>query len=140
MIGKLLGVDHGLKRIGVAASDALGISARELAIIESEDAAYDELKRLAHEQNAIGLVVGVPSNEGNTEQADIVRKWVTGLEAAIDLPVVLWDEQLTSADAKELARQQKRPPRAPIDDLAARVLLQSYINALADGLAKPPGA
>jgi len=140
MIGKLIGIDHGLKRVGVAVSDALGISARELALIEVEtDAAtYTELKRLAAEQNAVAFVVGMPHNEGNTEQAEAVQAWVTGLKATTPLPVVIWDEQLSSADAKQLAKQQKRPPRQPIDDLAARVILQSYINALADGLAPPP--
>jgi RNase H-fold protein (predicted Holliday junction resolvase) len=49
---------------------------------------------------------------------------------------VLWDEQLTSEDAKELAREKRRKPDAPIDDLAARLILQSYIDALRDGLAE----
>ncbi len=140
MIGRLLGIDHGLSRVGVAVSDALGITAKELALIdvESNEQTYAELQRLAQAENVAAFVVGVPSNEGNTEQADIVRKWTNGLRGHITLPVVLWDEQLSSADAKALAKQQKRSPRAPIDDLAARVILQSYINALADGLAPPP--
>lgn len=140
MIGRLLGIDHGLSRVGVAVSDALGITAKELTLIEvkSDDQTYAELQRLAQAENAVAFVVGVPSNEGNTEQADIVREWADGLRENVTLPVVLWDEQLSSADAKALAKQQKRAPRAPIDDLAARVILQSYINALADGLAPPP--
>ena len=139
MIGKLIGIDHGLKRVGVAVSDALGISAREIAIVEQNDDTYTELKRLAREQNAVGFVVGLPSNVGgSSEQADIVTEWVNGLKEAAELPVKLWDEQLSSADAKEIAKQQKRKPADPVDDLAARVILQSYINALADGLAEPP--
>ncbi len=140
-IGRLLGIDHGLKRVGVAVSDALGISARELTIIEgpSDEAVYAEIKRLAQEQLAVGIVVGVPTNEGDTKQADIVKVWVKGLIAVVSVPVVLWDEQLSSADAKELAREQRRKQNERIDDLAARVILQSYINAVADGLAEPPG-
>lgn len=140
MIGRLLGLDHGTVRIGVAVSDALGISARELAILPNNgEATYAEIKRLATEQNAVGLVVGHPSNLGGSgEQARQVEVWAAALREATGLPLCLWDEQLSSADAKELAREQKRKPKAPIDDLAARVILQSYINALADGLAQPP--
>jgi RNase H-fold protein (predicted Holliday junction resolvase) len=50
---------------------------------------------------------------------------------------MLWDEHLSSEDAKELARHRRRKPTDPIDDLAARVILQSYIDALHDGLASP---
>ena len=115
MIGRLLGIDHGLSRVGVAVSDALGITAKELALIdvESDEQTYAELQRLAQAENAAAFVVGVPSNEGNTEQADIVREWANGLRGHITLPVVLWDEQLSSADAKALAKQQKRSP-APL--------------------------
>jgi putative holliday junction resolvase len=141
-IGRLLGVDHGLKRVGVAVSDALGISARELAIVAgpSDEAVYAEIKRLVNEQLAVGVIVGLPSNEGDTKQADIVKLWVKGLREVVTVPVVLWDEQLSSADAKELAKELRRKPSERIDDLAARVILQSYINAVADGLAEPPSA
>ena len=140
MIGKLLGIDHGLRRIGVAVSDAIGISARELTILENSDDDYvfGMMCQIADEKQVVGIVVGYPSNEGNTEQADVVKDWVHKLENTIAIPVILWDEQLSSTDAKILARQLKRKPQTPIDDLAARVILQSYINAIADGLAKPP--
>lgn len=140
MIGRLMGIDHGLKRVGVAVSDGLGISARELTIVHYNNPAelYRALKRLAQEQLIVGVVIGLPTNEGNTEQADIVQAWATELYAQLKLPQILWDEQLSSADAKALAREQRRKPQAPIDDLAARVILQSYLNALADGLAMPP--
>lgn len=142
MIGRLLGIDHGLKRIGIAVSDGMGITAREIAILDNpndDPALYAQIKKLAHEQFAVGLVIGLPSNDGgNTEQADLVREWAKGLYTATKLPLVLWDEQLSSADAKAIARQQKRKPQAPIDDLAARVILKSYIDALNDNLAEAP--
>jgi RNase H-fold protein (predicted Holliday junction resolvase) len=56
----------------------------------------------------------------------------------VPLPVLLWDEQLTSLDAAEIAQRQRRRRDAPLDDLAARVMLQSYLDALRDGLAQPP--
>jgi RNase H-fold protein (predicted Holliday junction resolvase) len=69
-----------------------------------------------------------------------VRAWVEHLRAATTLPIVLWDEQLTTVDAQDLARSLRRKPRAPVDDLAARLMLQSYLDALRDGLAEPPPA
>lgn len=141
MIGKLLGIDHGLKRIGLAVSDALGISSRPLTVLDNTD--FDTvaaaLQQHIDQQQIAAVVVGVPTNERSTEQADIVQEWVAKLQPGLPCPVVLWDEQLTSADAKALAKQLKRPPQDPIDDLAASVMLQSYLNALADGLATPPG-
>jgi RNase H-fold protein (predicted Holliday junction resolvase) len=64
------------------------------------------------------------------------------LSNTTELPVILWNEQFSSEDAKVLARQKRRKPADPIDDLAARVILQSYIdslhNSLAADLVSPP--
>lgn len=139
--GRLLGIDHGLKRIGIAVSDPSRLVARELAIIQRKSNAEDleKITRMIDEQAAAALVIGVPTNyEGSESQAGIVKAWVKRLAKNVPLPIVLWDEQLTSADARELARQQRRKPDAPIDDLAARLMLQSYLDALRDGLAEPP--
>ncbi len=139
--GKLLGIDHGLVRIGVAVSDPMRLVARELTIIErrtrQED--FERINRLAEQENVVGVVVGIPSDPDATPdehtQADTVRRWVERYRATTHLPIVLWDEHLTSEDAKALARQQKRRFRQPIDDLAARLILQSYLDALRDGMA-----
>jgi len=143
MIGKLLGIDHGLARIGIAVSDAMGVSARELRVIKrkSKQEDFDLINEIAAKENVVALVVGIPHNdapEGVHTQADTVRTWIQRLSETTSLPIVEWDEQLTSEDAKELAKMQKRHVRDPIDDLAARLILQSYLNALHDGLATPP--
>ncbi len=144
MIGKLLGIDHGLARIGLAVSDATGLIARELDIIhrQSKREDFEKLLRHAHEQQAVGFVVGLPVNYEATEQTithtQKVLNWVEYLKPYTTLPIILWDEQLSSHDAAELARQKRRPIKAPIDDLAARVILQSYLDALRDGLAELP--
>lgn len=143
-IGRLLGIDHGLARIGLAVSDATGSVARELSIIKrtSKQADFLKLKQVIREQRVTALVIGLPMNyeaePGSFTQADKVRNWVGYLREEVDLPIVLWDEQLTSADASELARQKRRKPSEPIDDLAARGILQSYLDAVRDGLADPP--
>ncbi len=147
MIGRLLGIDHGEKRIGLAVSDAMGVSARELAIIESRGSQRDfaAIQDFALAENVVGIVVGVPHNPnapaGVKTQAEVVRAWIADLRQALDLPVVEVSEYLTSEEARRLARDQKRGNRDKIDDLAARVILQSYLDALSYGSATfPPSA
>ena len=137
MPGKLLGIDHGLKRIGLAVSDTSRLVARELAIIrrESRQKDFEQINRLASDEQVAGIIVGLPEDEHPGKQATIVRKWAERLAETTSLPIILWDEQLSSVDAQNLARQKRRKPDEPIDDLAARVILQSYLDAVRDGLA-----
>lgn len=143
MIGKLLGIDHGIARIGLAVSDPLGIAARALRIVERTSKVEDFalINRIARDEQVVAVVIGIPYNDapqGVHTQADTVRLWGERYSKTTRLPIVYWDEQLTSEDAKELAKLQKRSPRDPIDDLAAQLILQSYLNALSDGLATLP--
>ena len=139
--GRLLGIDHGIKRIGLAVCDPLRMVAREVMILErrSRQEDFDAINTLAAREQVVGVIVGLPSTleaePGAYTQADTVRLWVERYSATTNLPILLWDEQLTSEDAKELARLQKRGITGPIDDLAARLILQSYLDALHDGLA-----
>jgi putative Holliday junction resolvase len=140
---KLLGIDHGSKRIGLAICDSLGMFARELMIIRrTSDDEFARIQQIAAQEGAEGIVIGVPTNyeahPGQQSQADEVRQWIDRLSRIVNLPLVLWDEQLSSADARDLARSKRRKPSEPIDDLAARVILQSYLDAVRDGLAKLP--
>lgn len=142
--GKLLGIDHGIKRIGIAVSDMNWLLARELTVIKRKSKAEDftRIRHIIDEQKAVALVIGIPTNyeaaPGTHTQADTVRLWVQRLQEVVALPVVFWDEQLSSEDAQVMARQQRRKPSLPIDDLAARVILQSYLDALRDGLTDAP--
>ncbi len=141
---RLLGIDHGLKRIGLAVSDEMRLVARELTIIKrkSKKEDFERINRTAEEQRVVAFIVGLPSDLDSAPdaytQADKVRRWVEQLTKTTSLPIIMWDEQLSSADARELARHQRRKSDEPIDDLAARVILQSYLDALRDGLATPP--
>ncbi len=141
---KLLAIDYGQRRLGLATCDATGLVARELVILTRESRAEDfaMIRRIANEEHIEALVVGLPFNEESperqSERCTMVRRWARRLAAAIGLQVTLWDEQLSSVDAQELARARKRGPRAPVDDLAARVILQSYLDAVRDGLAGEP--
>ena len=141
---RLLGIDHGLVRIGLAVSDSSGLVARELTIIKRktkrED--FEKINRIAAEQKVEGIVIGLPSNldlePGIHTQADTVRHWTEQLKATTSLPIVFWDEAMSSVDALEIARNKRRRSGEPLDDLAARVILQSYLDAVRDGLAEKP--
>jgi len=142
--GRLLGLDHGLARIGVAVSDPTGFVARILAIIErkSKREDFEKINRLAEQNSVIAFVIGLPNDldapEGKFTQADKVRNWVSAFTETTTLPIILWDEHMTTVDASEIAHQQGRKLRAHVDDLAARMMLQSYLDAVRDGLAEPP--
>lgn len=142
-LGKLLGIDYGLKHIGLAISDLSGTVARELAIIQrtTNEQDFRRIHQIIAEQQPIAIVIGVPMQEapdGAYTQDDRIRRWAARLQATIHLPVIFWDETLTSADARDIAIRQRRALRDPIDDLAARLMLQSYLDAVRDGLATPP--
>lgn len=142
--GRLIGVDHGIKRMGVATCDLSWLVARELEVIKrrSRQEDFERLNAIAAEQDAIGFVIGLPFDvdapPDTHTQADTVRLWVERFSVTTALPIILWDETLSSEDAKLLAKHQRRKPDAPIDDLAARLILQSYLDALRDGLATFP--
>lgn len=141
---KLLAIDHGERRLGLATCDATGLVARELVILTRGSRAQDfaTILQFVREEGIEALLVGLPLNDESPERQQqrcaIVRRWARRLAVATGLPVTLWDEQLSSVDAQEMARSRKRGPRDPVDDLAARVILQSYLDALRDGLAGDP--
>ncbi len=138
---RMLGLDVGDRRIGVAASD--GQLAVPLAIIEHENrsADLDRVAAIAHEQEAQAIVVGLPitmaGQEG--EQARKTRRFGDALARRVDVPVIYHDERMSTlqvvgaAGARVTgatsARKRREKPR--IDDLAAAVILQSYLDTLA---------
>ncbi len=144
MIIRLMGIDHGLARIGLAVGDTGSYLARELTIIRrrSKREDFERIGRLAVEQRIDRFVIGLPTNtDAKTafSQSDKVQNWAAALHTALPYPIIFWDEQFTSIDAAELARQQQRRKlREPIDDLAARLILQSYLDALREGQIRLP--
>ena len=144
MIGRLIGIDHGTKKIGLAVSDAMGITVRELTIIRRTTRAedFEKINNIATNEHAVGYVVGIPNNPnapaGVHTQADTVRLWIERFSETTTLPIIQWDEQLSSEEARTLSIQQKRKPQDPIDDLAARIILQSYLDTLSYGSATLP--
>jgi len=143
MTGVLIGLDHGIARIGVAVCDASQMIAREYIIIErtSKKEDFAKLNTIANDVDAVGFVVGIPYSDvedGVYTQADKVKTWIGRFAETTDLPIITWDESESSDEAEDIARRLKRRYDAHIDDLAARVILQRFLDALHDGMATFP--
>jgi putative Holliday junction resolvase len=132
-----MAIDHGEARLGVALSDPLGIIASPHAIIPQipKKAALEQLASIANTEGVVLIVVGLPTNSegGLSAQARSVIRWARAFAAATSIPVRLWDESYSSADAAEARRAQGKRPQGPLDDIAAAFILQSYLEARGSG-------
>ena len=142
--GKLIALDVGLARIGVATCDPLGITVRPLAVIQrgSRQEDFDRLIGIVAAEEAEAVVVGLPlSMDGSeSEQTKMTRTWALRLARALrtarkqPLPVIFRDERLSSFAAQEMmAEQPKRATDLGEDAFAAAVILRSYLDARIQG-------
>lgn len=136
--GRILGLDVGARRIGVAVSDPLGVTAQGIATLHRRNRRYDlgELRKLLAEFEVSEIVMGNPlrmSGESGA-QAEKMAAFAAQLEQAFSIPVRLWDERLSTAEAHRLLdetgiRDSRR--KEVIDKMAAVLILQSFLDARA---------
>lgn len=133
---RILGIDHGTKRIGLAISDELGVIAQPLEFVAAEpfDKFLARLKEIIREKEVELLLVGMPRNmDGSYGPAALkVETFVAVLNETVGIPIKMWDERLTSAQANRFliqanVRREKRKEK--VDKTAAAILLQSYLDA-----------
>jgi putative transcription antitermination factor YqgF len=133
---RLLGVDAGRRRIGLAVSDVTGLIATPLktVVVRNQREAADAVLREADLQAVDGIVIGLPITERGEEgeEARRVRDFAAHLSRLSRLPIYLWDERYSTLEADKILRAMgipspKRRPR--LDAVAAAVILQSYLNA-----------
>lgn len=134
--GRVLALDLGEKRIGVAVSDATRTIARSLTIFarKSRREDYATIVRLVAEQEANLLVVGlpIPLSGVEGEKAAWVRSYTAELQQHLGIPVQFWDEALTTVQAYDSMRQRgqrAKQAKGRIDAVAAAFILQSYLDA-----------
>jgi len=134
---RILAIDHGLKRIGIALSDELKMIAQPLEFVPAEPFAdlVARLTDLVQEKEVEVILVGMPRNmNGSYGPAAVkVEEFVAALKSALPVPIKTWDERLTSAQANRIliagnVRRDKRKQK--VDKLAAAILLQSYLDSL----------
>ena len=128
-MGRLIGIDHGTRRIGVALGDSETGMAFPRPAVAAGDGALDAIRALAHDESAERVVVGLPLNMDGSEgrQAALARAFGARLEA-LGLDVAFCDERLTSWEASDrLAESGQRQIAADsIDSAAAALILEQY--------------
>jgi len=135
-VRRVLGLDVGSKRIGIAVSDPLGITAQGLETLHRQNKRLDfeKVEKLARHYAVAEVVVGFPLRMSGAEgtQAEKMQRFAEELRERLQIPVHLWDERLTSAEANRLLRETdmsiKRRGQV-VDQMAAVLILQSWMDA-----------
>jgi putative holliday junction resolvase len=133
---RVLGLDVGTKRIGLAVSDPLGITAQGLETLQRQNKRVDfeRLGKVIADYGVTEIVVGLPLRMSGAEgtQSEKMRRFAEDLQKRFNLPVHLWDERLTSAQANRLLRETEMSIQRRgqvVDQMAAVLILQSWMEA-----------
>ena len=134
-MGRVLGIDHGNVRVGLALSDPLKIIAKPFTTITYQDSEdlLNQIKDIIHENTVEHIIIGVPKGmKGqNTKQTEIVIQFIHKIKNKFDLPISLEDERLSSVSAeKALILQNVKTGynKGRIDETAAAIVLQQYLD------------
>jgi putative Holliday junction resolvase len=132
---RVLALDVGTRRIGLALSDALGLTAQPLAVLERRGAATDleTIARLAGEHQVVTILVGLPLTLAGARgpQARLVETFARRLQGRVAVPIELVDERLTTAESERLllaADASRRKRKRVRDQMAAQLILQQYLE------------
>ena len=133
---KILGLDYGDRRIGVAISDAFGWTAQGLEVIERrrEGDEFGRIDELVRENEVSEIVVGLPKNMNGTvgPRGELCMEFAQKLRETLDLPVHLWDEGLSTGSAERTlveADVSRKKRKKVVDKMAASLILQNYLDA-----------
>ena len=131
----ILGIDFGHVRIGIAISDELRMLAHPLETIPASKQAVGRIAEIVREKNVERIVIGVPrlmsGNYGSA--AEQVLTFVEQIRKAVTCQVVTWDERLTTVAAQRALRdagKKTRDTRGYVDQVAAQIILQGYLDSL----------
>ena len=132
---RILGLDYGEKRIGLALSDEMGITARGIPTLtrRSLEKDLESLEKIIRRFVVEKIVIGYPLRLDGSEgiQCEKVSRFAGILEKRFALPVIKWDETLTTSRAEEILTEVKvsrKKRKAVVDKLAAMIILQDYLN------------
>ena len=134
---KLMGLDVGSRTVGVAISDAFGWTAQGVEIIrineDAEEFGIDRVAELVEELDAGGFVLGLPKNMNNTtgDRAEKSLEFAEMLKKRTGLPVVMWDERLTTVAAEQVLMEsgvRREHRKEYVDQIAASMILQGYLD------------
>lgn len=137
---RILGLDYGSRTVGVAVSDALLLTAQGVETIERKDEnklrkTCARIEELIKEYEVSQIVLGLPKNMNNTEgdRVEKTKEFKEMLERRTGLPVVFWDERLTTVAAEQVLMEsgvRREDRKAVVDKVAACLILQGYLDLL----------
>jgi putative Holliday junction resolvase len=135
---RILGIDYGERRIGLAISDPLGIIAQTLPTLDTKKVkdVFEEIKTIVKEKDVEKIVLGFPRNMDGTigERGEKVKEFANKLKEKIGKEIDFWDERLTSVESLKLLREEKRKIKREkkiVDQISAVLILQGYLDNLA---------
>ena len=133
---RILGLDFGDKNIGLAVSDLLGVTAQNLGLYRRQGDPQDReyFRSLVEQHQVERIVIGLPLRMDGSEgsRAAKTREFAAWLESATQLPVVLWDERLTTREAFRILREQNasiRDKKSRKDQISAALILAAYLES-----------
>lgn len=134
---RILGIDYGARRIGVALSDEIGLTARGLTVITRRNKRRDieAIAALVRDCGAEKIVIGYPLRLDGSEgiQCEKVNRFASLLENTLHLPIIRWDETLSTKEAEQILIEtgiKKEKRKAIVDRIAAGIILQNYLNSV----------
>ena len=134
---RMMGIDYGSKRIGVAVSDPLNIIAQGLCVVPNNDRACAAIREIVRENNVKTIVIGMPLGLRGikSRSADSAEEFARALEECVSVPVIRQDERFTTTIAHQTlrmmnTRKSERKVKNRIDIMAAALILQSYLDRL----------
>ncbi|REE84356.1 putative Holliday junction resolvase [Paenibacillus taihuensis] len=133
---RLMGLDYGDRRIGVAVSDAFGWTAQGVGVVEKrrDNGEIGAIAQLCKEHEVSEIVVGLPKNMNGTigPRGEICIAFAGDLQQKLNLPVHLWDERLTTVAAERTlleADVSRKKRKLVVDKMAATLILQNYLDS-----------
>jgi putative holliday junction resolvase len=133
---RLLGIDHGDSRIGLSISDELASFAHPYRTLQRDKRVFHEISQIVERERITGIVIGLPKNMDGTLGQSAAKAKAFGGELALVIPainILFWDERLTTMEAQRAlhaAGKNAKQSKKMIDQVAAQILLQSYLDSL----------
>ena len=134
-MGRILGLDYGRQRVGIAVSDPLAMTAQPVRVLQglSVEAVIEQIciliKKMDVEKIIMGLPLTLKGEKGNMVRE--VERFVGKLRQKVSIPIIYWDERLTSVHARRILHQMTEKPdkkKERIDQIASVLLLQNYLE------------
>jgi len=133
---RIMGLDYGDRRIGIAVSDELGWTAQGIKVVEKrrDGGEIEEIASIINEYNVTEIIVGLPKNMNGTigPRGEISQQFAQTLFERFGLPVRLWDERLTTVAAERTlaeAEMSLKKRKKVVDKMAAILILQNYLDS-----------